>query len=237
MVRMTTLETHKVIALAVSPVPSPAQAAVLRSVGGVLPFQAYPALLAHTLQTLREQVVQPMRQASIQRPGKRSPEKLFDMFQILDTQHADVGPVDLLQGVAHQALDICMGMFLAFGKALNRLVGCITRILPIGKHEPVLVIRIHTHDSTHGLRHWPRLLQQHLDEQPSGAPPQTNGLPQRPALLEQAIKMLGAVERKRQAWRSRTDQAQGIVKMRPGKGLQTYKVRVERSGPATYPRL
>ena len=49
--------------------------------------------------------------------------------------------------------------------------------------------------------------------------------------------MLGAVERKRQAWRSRTDQAQGIVKMRPGKGLQTYKVRVERSGPATYPRL
>src|SRR5207244_10866134 len=111
-VRIAPRDTTNVIALSVWPVPAPAPAAVLRSVGGVLPFQVYPALLAHTLQTLREQVVQPMRQASIQRPGKRSPEKLFDMFQILDTQHADVGPVDLLQGVAHQALDICMGMFL-----------------------------------------------------------------------------------------------------------------------------
>ena len=57
--------------------------------------------------------------------------------------------------------------------------------------------------------------------------PRRTGLPQRPALLQQTIEMLRAVERERQAWRSRTNQAQGIVKMQPGKGLQAYEVGVE----------
>ena len=76
MVRMTTLETHKLIVLAVSPVLSATHAAILRSIGGVLAFQSYPAFLTNTRQTLCKKVVQPMGKASMQRPGKRAPEKL-----------------------------------------------------------------------------------------------------------------------------------------------------------------
>src|SRR5438105_13175 len=68
-------------------------------------------------------------------------------------------------------------------------------------------------------------------------PPQPRGLRQRPARSEQAIEVLGAVQRKRETRSARANETQGVVKMGSAKGLQAHKVRVERGGPAAYPRL
>ena len=237
MVPMTTVDTDKLIPSAVSSVPLPAQAAVLRGVRRIFPFQANPVFLTETSQTLREKVVQPVRQPSIQAPGKRSSAKVCDVLQVFNAQHTDVGPIDLLQSVAHEALDTGMGMFLAFCKALNRLVGGISRGLAIREHQAVLVVGIHTHHIASHLERWPGFLHHHLDKQAPFTPPQPRGLRQRPARSEQAIEVLSAVKRQRETRSARANETQGVVKMGAAKGLQAHEVRVERGGPAAHPRL
>ena len=116
---MTTMETGKLIALTVSSVPFLTHEAVLRGLPGIFSFQTNTLFLTQVSQALGQKVVQPMRQPSIQAPGKRSSEKLFHMLQVFDTQNPDIAPVDALQGIPHQALDVRMSVFLVLRKALK----------------------------------------------------------------------------------------------------------------------
>src|SRR5262249_55190247 len=68
-------------------------------------------------------------------------------------------------------------------------------------------------------------------------PPQPRGLRQCPARSEQAIEVLGAVQRQRETRSARANETQGVVKMGSVKRLQAHKVRVECGGPAAHSRL
>ena len=165
-----------------------------------------------------------MGEASVQPAWERPRLEMLHIFQVLNNQGPYPREVNLLECLTQQALDVGMGMTLALRKALDHRIGVIPSGLAIRKDQTVFVIGIHPNNCTLGAQGRLWLLYHHIDEDTPLAPPQPEGFSHRPALGEQAMQVLCAVERDSQPGRSRSDQAQRIVEVQPNKRLQAQEM-------------
>ena len=113
------MHTREPITTAISSVPSVADVAVLRRVRRMFALQPNPALLAIPRQQIRDIGLQPMGQPSILGARECPAFAMFDVLQIFNTQHTNIRPVNLLDGLSHSRLDFRVRVFLAFGEGAH----------------------------------------------------------------------------------------------------------------------
>ena len=235
MICMTTIDTDKLIALAVSPIPSLAHGARLRGLPGIFSFQTNTLFLTQVLQALSQKVIQPMGQSSIQTARKRSALESLDVFQVLNTQDSHSGEVDLFECLPRETLDVCMGMFLALGKTLNHMIGRIASRLPVREDQSVLVIGIHSDDVTHDLQGGASFFNEYLNKELPLTPPHAHSLAHGPSISQEVVQVARTVERHAQAWCARANETQRIIEVLAHKRLQSHEVRIQRRRPPAYP--
>ena len=129
---ISAIHAFELVTTAISPVPSVADVAVLRCVRWALALKPSPAFLAMPRQHIRNIGVKPMGQPSVVNTRERPALATFDVLQIFDTEHPNIRPINLLNGLTHARLDLSMGMFLALGKGTNVCYHVLSNILPIG---------------------------------------------------------------------------------------------------------
>ena len=88
------MDALKLVSHSVSSVPLTAPVAVLRSVGWIFAFQAYPMFLTMLFQQVNDRGILPVRQAPIVPARERPASVLFDVSQVLNTQNFDIFPVN-----------------------------------------------------------------------------------------------------------------------------------------------
>src|SRR5262245_57165354 len=102
MVGIATKHAVKLIASAISFVPSTAGRTVLRRLPGVFPFQPNPFDLATPFEQINGVGVLPMGQPSVHRARKRSALAIFDPHEVFDDNRLDLREVNTMPGRSFQ---------------------------------------------------------------------------------------------------------------------------------------
>ena len=169
-----------------------------------------------------------MGEASIQRAGKRSPLKRLDQFQVFNTKRLHARKINLTERLTNQAFDLGMCVFLAFREGLNPGIQPIANNLPIGKHEPLLVVGIHSNHIANVCPGWTGLVKHEVYEQPLATPAEPDRLAHRPPVTKESIDDIGRRDRDNKPWRTRSYETDSPIKASAYKRLDSDKVGIQR---------
>jgi hypothetical protein len=235
--RVATMDALKPIAPAVSPVPFSAGPAVLGGFIGIFLFQPNPVFLTILLQSPCDRGIKPMRQPPIKLAGERPPCARLNPLQVLDTEDLERGKINLLQRLAQQGFDFCMGVSLALGKLLNPPIQRKPHHLTIREDQSVFIVRVHPDHPACFSKRGSFFFKQKVDKQAASIHPQAEGLRQHPTHLKAALNQTGGVNRHHQPGSTRTDQAHCPIEKAAPKRFDLNEV-VEQGYPVpTQPRL
>ena len=227
------MDALKLVSHSVSSVPLTAPVAVLRSVGWIFAFQAYPMFLTMLFQQVNDRGILPVRQAPIVPARERPASVLFDVSQVLNTQNFDIFPVNRFECLPPTINNVGVGVFLTLVKAANTLHNFFANLLSIRENKAVDIIAIHADDQSSGFRLNTLFFQDELHKHLPIFHAQTQGLGHLPACIQLAIDVAGSMNRQDEARRSRTDQFNRQIEVLPLKPLNIHKVIVERNHPAS----
>jgi hypothetical protein len=119
MIGIATKHATKLIASAISFVPSAAGRTVLRCLPRVFPFQPNPFHLAAPFEQINGIGILPMRQPSVHYARKRSALAVFDPLEVFDDNCLDLREVNLFDLSRQFFPDLSARVFFSFIETLN----------------------------------------------------------------------------------------------------------------------
>src|SRR5215510_204235 len=143
MIRIATKHATKLVASAISLVPSTAGRTMLRRLPGVFLFQPNPFDLAAPVQQIDGIGILPMGQPSDHSARKRSALAIFDPLEVFDYNCLDPSEVNLFDLSRQFFLDLSARVFLSFVETLNPGVKFSPDLLAVREDQTVAVVGIH----------------------------------------------------------------------------------------------
>src|SRR5215475_9359898 len=144
MIGIVTKHTAKLIASAISFVPSATGRTVLRGLPRVFPFQPNPFDLATPFEQISGIGVLPMGQPSVHCARKRSALAIFDPLEVFDDNHSDLTEVNLFDLSRQFFLDLLARVFLSFVETLNLCVKFLSDMLAVREDQAVAIVGVPT---------------------------------------------------------------------------------------------